>query len=380
MFGLTDGFDLAIGNPPYIPIESMTQKDKAYYESRFPMLARKYDLSVVFILAVLDLLSRNGVLSYISSITWQTGENYGGVRKRLFTEAGVRLLVNLPFDVFKAAYVDTGIYLISRERSSGYLLHRFPKTETDFSLTNLPFESVPTELVQPPDFKVVLNLKAHSLLQKAKGRSVELGSISESTQGLAGNMFERTNSSKSREVFPFVASGQVYRYVLEVTDTFPTDLSDKPSLKRYYETGEKLLIRRVINREDRLMATVSSERLVFKKDVNPFLITDARFSPKYVLAVLNSRFISHLYVNTSSIATKDDFRQTTLGELRRLPIPIPTDGQNKTVTSLVERILAAKQKNPTADTSALEREIDQQVYALYGLTPEEIKIVEEQTK
>jgi len=44
---------------------------------------------------------------------------------------------------------------------------------------------------------------------------------------------------------------------------------------------------------------------------------------------------------------------------------------------VVERILAAKKNNPAADTSALEREIDQQVYALYGLTPEEIKIVEE---
>ena len=39
-------------------------------------------------------------------------------------------------------------------------------------------------------------------------------------------------------------------------------------------------------------------------------------------------------------------------------------------------ILAAKQANPAADTSALEREIDQQVCALYGLTPEEIAIVE----
>jgi len=40
------------------------------------------------------------------------------------------------------------------------------------------------------------------------------------------------------------------------------------------------------------------------------------------------------------------------------------------------RILTAKQANPAADTSALEREIDQQVYALYGLTPEESQIVE----
>jgi len=43
----------------------------------------------------------------------------------------------------------------------------------------------------------------------------------------------------------------------------------------------------------------------------------------------------------------------------------------------VDQILAAKRANPAADTSAWEREIDERVYRLYGLTPEEIKVVEE---
>jgi hypothetical protein len=42
----------------------------------------------------------------------------------------------------------------------------------------------------------------------------------------------------------------------------------------------------------------------------------------------------------------------------------------------VEEILVAKQHDPEADTSGLEREIDRLVYALYGLTSEEIQIVE----
>jgi SAM-dependent methyltransferase len=58
------------------------------------------------------------------------------------------------------------------------------------------------------------------------------------------------------------------------------------------------------------------------------------------------------------------------------PIPAVSPAQKKPLEHLVERILAAKQANPAADTSTLEREIDQQVYALYGLTPEEIAIVE----
>ena len=52
----------------------------------------------------------------------------------------------------------------------------------------------------------------------------------------------------------------------------------------------------------------------------------------------------------------------------------------KQVVALVDKILAAKQRDAAADVSALEREIDELVYALYGLTQEEIKIVEGATK
>jgi hypothetical protein len=47
--------------------------------------------------------------------------------------------------------------------------------------------------------------------------------------------------------------------------------------------------------------------------------------------------------------------------------------------ALVDRLLAAKQRDAEVDTSAWEREIDELVYALYGLTPEEIKVLEEAT-
>jgi len=86
--------------------------------------------------------------------------------------------------------------------------------------------------------------------------------------------------------------------------------------------------------------------------------------------------MSWLYVNTPSIATKDDFRQTTLAELRDLPIPAASPEKQKAVERLVDRILTATQRNADADVSKREREIDELVYALHDLTLEEIKIVE----
>ena len=61
------------------------------------------------------------------------------------------------------------------------------------------------------------------------------------------------------------------------------------------------------------------------------------------------------------------------------PIPELRPNAQARLVKIVDRILAEKQKNPNADTNVLEGEIDEQVYLIYCLTAEEIKIVEEAT-
>ena len=58
--------------------------------------------------------------------------------------------------------------------------------------------------------------------------------------------------------------------------------------------------------------------------------------------------------------------------MRKFPIPTATPEQQSSIIDLVDKLLAAKKADATADTTALEQEIDKQVYALYGLTDEEI--------
>ena len=61
-------------------------------------------------------------------------------------------------------------------------------------------------------------------------------------------------------------------------------------------------------------------------------------------------------------------------------IPIPICDSPKALEYLVQSILDAKQADAGADVSELERQIDQMVYELYGLTPEEIAVVEGSAK
>ncbi len=385
------GFDAVIGNPPYIPIEMIGDEQKAYFQEQHPQLERKYDSSIVFILALLQKLKRTGRLGYISSLTWQTGENFAKLREYLFTKAGIVNLINLPFDVFKSAYVDTGIYILSGRPTDKYFIYRFPKKEKVVDLDAISYSEVPISLVCPPDFKVVLEPKAQSILGRFvnNSRFASLEDFTISTQGLAGNRFVLSEKSKGEAWYPFFEKGQVYRYAFEIEKVSFTDMSDKASLKPFYEKRPKILIRRVINRQDRLMATYTDKKLVFKKDVNPFVVTDTHWNPFYILGVLNSHLISYFYVNTSSIATKDDFRQTTLAELRRLPIPKPgsNDAQHERMVRLVQEMLALNEKLSSALTDhektslqrqidAVDRQIDLLVYELYGLTPDDIEIIE----
>jgi len=72
------------------------------------------------------------------------------------------------------------------------------------------------------------------------------------------------------------------------------------------------------------------------------------------------------------------FPKLNVNNLETFPIPEISDETNLILNDKVNKILTIKKSDPTADITTLEKEIDQLVYALYGLTEEEIKIVEGQ--
>ena len=97
---------------------------------------------------------------------------------------------------------------------------------------------------------------------------------------------------------------------------------------------------------------------------------------KFLLGVLNSSVVMWLFAKLIA-RLQGDFYEPSAIFLEKFPIPAASAEHQKVVERLVERILAAKAQDARADVSAVEREIDALVYALYDLTPAEIKLVEE---
>jgi hypothetical protein len=163
-------------------------------------------------------------------------------------------------------------------------------------------------------------------------------------------------------------------------------MKERPKEIVWFKTP-RILLRRLVNRRQRLMATFVPETFITNKNLYSVLPVSNRADLLATLGVLNSRLISHLYINQVTQATKDDFPQVTIKDVLALPFPEIDKARHDKMVSLVQRMLDLhKQKQSAASEQArarIEREIsvtdeqiDALVYELYGLSKEEIKIVE----
>ena len=94
---------------------------------------------------------------------------------------------------------------------------------------------------------------------------------------------------------------------------------------------------------------------------------------KFILALMNSKLMNYVYSKKFK-STKTVFSEIQARSVKELPIPCVSSSVKDEFILLSEKIINNKKNN--TDTAVLENEIDQIVYELYGLTEEEIKIVE----
>lgn len=119
MFGIEYGFDICIGNPPYIHFENMPINDREYYsilsDKYYETYSSKGDIYTLFYEKGLGLLKDKGILGYITSNKWM-GTDYGKkLRGFLLEKSNLITLIDLGAGVFDSATVETNILLLSKE-------------------------------------------------------------------------------------------------------------------------------------------------------------------------------------------------------------------------------------------------------------------------
>ncbi|MCX7909184.1 MAG: DUF559 domain-containing protein, partial [Ignavibacteria bacterium] len=114
MFGVHLGFDIVIGNPPYIQL----QKDggrlaKIYEKMKYETFASTGDIYCLFYERGLQLLKEKGLLCFISSNKWMRA-GYGEKLRKFFLKYNPLLLVDLGPGIFENATIDTCVFMIQK--------------------------------------------------------------------------------------------------------------------------------------------------------------------------------------------------------------------------------------------------------------------------
>ena len=141
MFGIKDGFDIVIGNPPYIQLQKDSGKLASLYEGQgFKSFAKTGDIYCLFYEKGCNLLNSNGRLCFITSNKWMRA-GYGEKLRAFFANnVNPKILVDFAgVKVFESATVDTNILLFEKGKNEGKTQSCTTTTLTKYGLSNLGY-------------------------------------------------------------------------------------------------------------------------------------------------------------------------------------------------------------------------------------------------
>ena len=416
------GFDAVLGNPPYIRQEELTAF-KPHFQSNFETFAGTADLYVYFVERGMNILRPGGQFSYILPNKWMRagyGDKLRQFVKRQRIE-GISDFGDLP--VFEEATTYPCILELSRAEA--------PATFPAAMIQTLSFDTSLHEYIRSNAFAVGLeslsdsgwtikNSNEQGLLDKIRLAGITLEDYIEGlvfrgiTSGFdaayviskeIAEQITNADLKAKKYVKRYLIGRDVQRFIINDQERFflfipwDFDLTAHPSIEKHLLNFKSELSNRPEVKQGRFPWYALSrygsnyyhhfdeEKIVYQKfQVKPLFAIDMNgcclnsalwFIPKrdhFLLGFLNSK-MGWFLISNYCTEIQNGY-QLIWQYLGQIPIPQVTIEQKEPIISLVTRILAAKQSDPLSDTTALEAEIDALVYGLYGLTEEEIALVE----
>ena len=367
------GFDIVIGNPPYVNIANIKPNEyRELLQKSFRSTRNKCDLYAYFIERSFK-LSSSGIVSFIVPVTWKATDSFKKLREIIFKEHSVLQIVNLNYGTFDAT-VKPMILLMSSRYKNNYTIEVY---QEDFRLL---YNISSQEVFNNTDLSIDTesNLLDKELLKSIEKDCITLGSIIKFSRGIKTSNDKRfigfncldsdyKQVFRGRNIRPY-SFEWVGEYIWYRPDLMKEKVGCLPHTKSFFEVPEKLVMQRI---GMQLSVAYDDGQNYFLDTVNVsrYESIDKRYSLKYLCGLLNSRVVNFWYHRK--------YQLPTIGGYELDSIPIPKDFSSQLpIIKIVDKILAAKKANPQTDTFALEREINQKVYELYGLSPEEIAVID----
>lgn len=457
------GFDVVVGNPPYVATKQIPKNDRDYYWGRFAeILFSEMDLYEIFTYKMLrEVVKEDGFLGFITPNSYYTNTSFQHYRRYLLENTQIKFIVDFPYRFFPFSDVntETAILILHKKspRSNNVALWSIDKSEILQSKTiglgslKIATKAQQSDIVSLYDSKIILNqnpivTKMLSIKSRFGDRlSLHKGwmSIPETTV-YQGQTFDTGKFTKDEVrqyglqniCKPYLEGRDIHRYYFDEVKKF-VNTSGMDTKTESWHFQEKIILQRIVGQnKNKIFATLDNSNYIIFPNAN-LLNCIENESPKIYLPILNSTLISYFYNQYFGESNTN----LTKSALEGMPLPILDPVVKDSLTKLTDKMLdntnvlhkksehfqdilhteftfdkwSAKLKKwwtldfaefvkalkvnlslaqrdellqlfekyrlelsgLDSEITETEREIDQLVYKLYGLTNEEISIVEQ---
>ena len=395
------GFDAVVGNPPYVTLtlgkKQKSEEDEilAYYKTHYPESTEyKINTYAIFISKALRIVKEKGLFSFITPNTIYTNTYFKNLRKFILDQYYIVSLYDLRYKVFEDAEIGgNAVFVFKKWKDkinktkliNAKSIDEFLNETNQVTINQNDYYSI-------TDFKYLFDLSIGQLLKKIETMGVPLQKLVIFYQGIiTGDNKKYLGSRMLNDKWKKILRGKdINRYSFKWANQYVQ--YDKKLLwsntdEKYFLVDEKLISRQTSDHlvaayDDQKYFSLDSTHVIIPKDINA----------KYLLSIFNSKLLNFYYQQMMPEVGRT-FAQVKIVNLKQLPIRTinfndPQDkARHDNIVKLVEQMLEAKEKLSCAKTESetnrlemqcqtLDRQIDKTVYELYGLTEEEIKIVE----
>ena len=389
------GFDVVIANPPYIfarnsAQKGLTEKDKKYFYENYELAEYQVNLYPLFIEQSVRMLQSDGCLTFITPNNWLTVNTNRSLRRFVLQKSNITL-VNFYAQVFESAAVDSSVIFFTNGQSHPVVnlyeftdsLHFIRKTDCSYFLNQKDH---------------VINIEAFKadgvaeLLLKIENCSQTLDSLSDVKAGLVAYEVGKGNPPQSKETkakrvyhatkklgkdyYKYLDGRDVCRYIIGWSGEYlkyGENLAAPRTDFSLYST-ERILVRQIPAKPPYCIhACIAKDTIL--NDRNSMNVINLKEASECLLGVINSRLLSFWFMHKFGKLQRGIFPQFKVNELAMFPIARNREPYKQRIIQLVKQIMKIKEIDPNAKTEKYDKEIDELVMDIYGLTKEEREIV-----
>ncbi|TAE25517.1 MAG: restriction endonuclease subunit M [Candidatus Kapaibacterium sp.] len=344
------GFDVIVGNPPYVDIKALPNELVKHFFSKFTTASNRINLYSLFLEKALHLQRDRGYLSFIIPNSLLLNSSYKLLREQII--GGINTIIKMPDNVFEEANVETIIITYQKSKQHSQVqtvIHSNDEVITEIDLTRVKtIEKSMWANSADFGFNIYSNNSTFQIIQKSYLNSIELGNVASFSLGITPydkyqghdeiTIKQRLFHAKTKldDLYkPLIAGENITRF--NVTENVEEYIKYGEWLgaareERFF-TEPRIIIRQIVSGNPPRIFAGYTDAALFFTQIGFAIIPNNTLQVKYVLALLNSQLLNFIHKYKFLDIEKDVFQKILIANCKQLPIKvIPESDQQPFIT------------------------------------------------